>query len=69
MKNHLFTALLIFFALVSFAQEKPEEKSKEKELPIGEIFTSTQSVTINGKTIPLATETGTLQLRDENDNQ
>ena len=65
MKNQLCTtAVIILFTLASFAQDK----SEEKELPKGEIFTSTQSVTINGKTITLATETGTLQLRDENDN-
>lgn len=62
MKNQLCTALFIFFALVSFAQE-----NSEKELPKGELFTSTQSVTINGKTIALTAETGTVQLRDEND--
>ena len=37
------------------------------ELPQGEIFASTQSVTINGSIVNLATETGTVQLRDEND--
>ncbi len=63
MKNHLFTTAFILFTLASFAQEK----SEEKELPKGEIFTSTQSVTINGKTINLDAETGTVQLRDEND--
>jgi carboxypeptidase C (cathepsin A) len=63
MKTQLLTTLFILFALVSFSQEK----SKEKELPKGEIFTSSQSVTINGKTTSLDTETGTLQLRDEND--
>jgi carboxypeptidase C (cathepsin A) len=64
MKTNLLTSLFIlFFALVSFAQEK----SESKELPKGEIFTSKQSVTINGKIINLDAETGTVQLRDEND--
>jgi carboxypeptidase C (cathepsin A) len=63
MKNYLFTALFILFTLTSYAQEKTEKK----ELPLGEIFTSTQSVSINGRTINLDTETGTVQLRDEND--
>jgi carboxypeptidase C (cathepsin A) len=63
MKTNLLTSLFIFFALVSFAQEKTESKELQK----GEIFTSTQSVTINGKTINLDAETGTVQLRDEND--
>lgn len=63
MKTNLLTSLFILFALVSFAQEK----SESKELPKGEIFTSKQSVTINGKIINLDAETGTVQLRDEND--
>ncbi|MCZ4410552.1 carboxypeptidase [Cryomorphaceae bacterium 1068] len=67
MKKSLFTALLLFFAVATFAQEKKEEKPEKKEIPNGEIFTSTQSVTIDGKTISLSTETGTVQLRDEND--
>ena len=62
MKNQICTALFILSTLTSFAQEKPE-----KELPKGELFTSTHSVTINGKTIALSAETGTVQLRDEND--
>ena len=63
MKNQLLTTLFVLFTLASFSQEKP----KEKEVPKGEIFTSSQSVTINGKTINLDAETGTLQLRDEHD--
>ena len=64
MKNQLTTALCIIFTIATLAQEKPEVK---KEIPKGEVFSSTQSVTINGKTIALSTETGTVQLRDEND--
>tara|TARA_R110001632_G_scaffold16353_2_gene53023 strand:+ start:3087 stop:4589 length:1503 start_codon:yes stop_codon:yes gene_type:complete len=63
MKTKLLTFLFILFGLVSFAQEK----SESKELPKGEIFASKQSVTINGKTINLDAETGTVHLRDEND--
>lgn len=63
MKNQLLTSLFILFALASFSQEK----SEKKVIPNGEIFTSTQSVTVNGQTINLDVETGTLQLRDEND--
>jgi len=63
MKNNLITTVSILFTFVSFSQEVPEKK----ELPKGEIFTSTQSVTIKGKIINLDTETGTVQLRDEND--
>ncbi|MFY0627618.1 MAG: carboxypeptidase [Reichenbachiella sp.] len=63
MKYYLLTTLFILFTLVSFAQEK----SESKELPLGETYTSKQSVTINGKTVNLDAETGTVQLRDEND--
>ena len=63
MKNYLFTAVFVFFTLASLAQETPEEK----KLPKGELFTSTQSVIINNKTINLDAETGTVQLREEND--
>ncbi|MGB5320085.1 S10 family peptidase [Eudoraea sp.] len=63
MKNRLCNTLFILFTFILFAQEK----SEEKELPEGEIFTSTQTVTINGKTITLNTQTWTVQLRDEND--
>lgn len=61
--NILLILLLICLGHTSFAQEETEKK----ELPTGEIFTSTQSVTINGNTIELATEVGTVSLRDEND--
>ncbi len=64
MKNQLSTALCVLFTLAALAQEKPDVK---KEIPKGEVFSATQSVTINGKTIALSTETGTVQLRDEND--
>ena len=63
MKNQLCITLFILFTFISWAQEK-----SEKELPKGELFTSTHSVTINGKAIALTAETGTVQLRDENDN-
>lgn len=62
MKKH-YTAFLILFSFILMAQEE----TKTESLPEGEIFASTQSVSINGKTISLATETGTVQLRDEND--
>ncbi len=65
MKNHFFMLLLFLFSFSAFAQE--EKNVEPKEIPQGEIFSSTQSVTIDGKTINLATETGTVQLRDEND--
>jgi len=64
MKSYLLLPLLFLFNIISFAQEKSDKKD---DMPDGEIFTSTQSVTIGGKRIELATETGTVQLRDEND--
>jgi len=66
MKTHLLTLLFVLFTVALLAQEEPKEP-KAKELPKGEIFTSNQSVTINGKTINLKAETGTVQLRDEQD--
>ncbi|WP_276388528.1 S10 family peptidase [Eudoraea chungangensis] len=58
-----YTTFFIFLSLAISAQEETPDET----LPEGEIFSSTQSVIIDGKTISLATETGTLQLRDEND--
>lgn len=55
-------SLLVCAASITFAQEKADGP-----IPEGEVFNSTQSVTIGGKRIELATETGTVQLRDEND--
>lgn len=59
----LSTILFLTLASFSFAQEKNDKKT----LPPGEIFQSTQTLRINGQTISLDTETGTVQLRDEND--
>ncbi|MEZ4792666.1 MAG: carboxypeptidase [Gelidibacter sp.] len=65
MKRQLCTLAIILFTFLSFAQE---DKKKEPEpIPDAEVFNSTQTVTIKDKTITLATETGTVQLRDEND--
>ncbi|NEV92963.1 carboxypeptidase [Psychroflexus sp. YR1-1] len=63
MKNQLLTSLIILYTLVSYSQEPAEDK----KIPEGEVYTSSQSVSIHGKTINLDTETGTIQLRDEND--
>lgn len=54
--------VFLLFSLHLFAQEKPADKP----IPEGEIFTSTQTVKINGTTHSLKTRAGTLQLRDEN---
>lgn len=63
MKKLAFALILVFLISPSFGQDKTEKK----EIPDAETFTSSQSVTINGRTISLAAETGTHQLRDEND--
>lgn len=63
MKKYLFICLFVILSSGLYAQEK----SVENKIPKGEIFTSAQSVTIDGKNINLSTETGTVQLRDEND--
>ena len=44
-----------------WAQEKPIEKP----LPSAEVFTTTQTVRINGAVHTLTTRAGTMQLRDE----
>lgn len=62
-KNIFLAYLFLFTALFASAQEK----ESPKEIPEGELFKSTQSVTIQGKTINLEAETGTVHLRDEND--
>ncbi len=63
MKSILASFLLFSFSICSWSQDN----STEESLPTGEVFTSSQQVTIDGKTINLEAETGTLQLRDEND--
>ena len=63
MKKSILAFAFVFFTVNAFSQEK----ETQKDIPEAETFTSTQSVTINGRTTQLATETGTVQLRDEND--
>lgn len=61
-----FTLLIFCFLLVKMASTQ-EVNNAKVEYPKGEIFESIQSVTINNKAINLKAETGTHQLRDEND--
>ncbi|MEO1451508.1 MAG: carboxypeptidase, partial [Bacteroidota bacterium] len=63
MRYAIFTVFIFFFTYALNAQNQTGEEGP----PAGEIFTSSQSVTINGKTINLEVETGTVKLRDEND--
>ena len=69
MRIPLLSFLCLLLTIASIAQQpKPEMAPPEaKDLPKGETFTSSHSVTINGRTISLAAETGTVQLRDEHD--
>ncbi len=59
--------LSLLFLCTSIFSSTAQESSSEEDLPKGEIFTSSQTVSIGGKTINLTAETGTVQLRDEND--
>ena len=63
MKKLFLTSILMLSFLVPFTQANATPQG----LPQGEIFTSKHSVTINGNKINLEAETGTVQLRDEND--
>ena len=63
MKITSLAIVLLFFTDLATAQEKPAAKT----IPEGETYTSTHTLTIGKKSIPLTAETGTLQLRDEND--
>ncbi|WP_010183043.1 S10 family peptidase [Aquimarina agarilytica] len=67
MKNCILPLFFMLSIFTVFSQEKSEKKIPKKEIPSGELFNTTQSVSINGKTINLNAETGTVQLRDEND--
>lgn len=57
-------AILIFFCLLFPALA--QEKESEKAIPKAEVFTSNQSVRINGVTHNLKTRAGTILLKDEN---
>ena len=55
--------LLVFCHIAAIAQDPADAAP----IPKGETFLSTHTVTIDGKNISLNAETGTIQLRDEND--
>jgi carboxypeptidase C (cathepsin A) len=59
--------LLLSFLCISSITLLAQDSPPPGDLPPGETFKSTQSVTINGETIQLQAETGTVQLRDGND--
>ncbi len=65
MKNLSTTLLILFFLQVStFAQEGT--KSEPKPIPEAQISETTQGVNIDGTLYSLKTHTGTMKLRDEN---
>ncbi|WP_291779594.1 carboxypeptidase [Cecembia sp.] len=57
-------SILIFFCLLFPALA--QEKERDKPIPKAEVFTSNQSVRINGVTHNLKTRAGTMLLKDEN---
>lgn len=63
MKRLVLPLLLITFHL-SFAQEK--EQKAPKAIPAAEVSTTQQTLKIQGKTMNLIAEAGTMQIRDEN---
>ena len=58
-----FLLLCSLFAVAVFLHAQADAPAAT---PPGEVSTTEQSVTINGKTIPLTAQAGTFQLRDEN---
>lgn len=66
MKKAMYVSLILCcFISISFSQEAAV-KAPSNPIPEAEVFTSQQSVTIDGKKIDLETLAGTVQLRDEN---
>lgn len=63
MKKHVFL-LFLFLSGISMAQTTKDTSTST--VPKGEVAKSKQSVTLDGKVIPLSAEAGTLQLKDEN---
>lgn len=61
-KKYLILLLILWSTIPVFAQEK----SADKPIPEPQVFTSTQTVRVNGVTHNLKTRAGTMLLRDEN---
>ena len=62
--KQLLTLTLCVLTVSSLFAQSGEAK---EENPAGEIFTSVQSLSVDGKSMEFHTETGTLPLRDEQD--
>jgi carboxypeptidase C (cathepsin A) len=58
--------LFIFLFILGFSLANAQEKESNKDIPEAQVFTSTQTVRVNGTTISLKTRAGTMLLRDEN---
>ncbi len=63
----MFRKVIFVFCLFQLGYEIQAQSQGNDTMPQGEIFTSVQSVEIGGSTLDFDTETGTIQLRDEND--
>ena len=62
MKNYLLSSFIVLISIGVFSQDSPKSEAPAN----GEIATTSQSVKINGVTIPLTTRAGTMVVRDEN---
>ncbi|MEL7221303.1 MAG: carboxypeptidase [Bacteroidota bacterium] len=62
MRNILLLFLFCFTSILLAQEDMPAKSSQPK----AQVSTTEQTVTIDGKLIPLITEAGTMQLRDEN---
>jgi len=58
--------VVLFLVVTTVAQEKPTEKPADKPVPEPQVFTTVQTVKINGVTHTLKARAGTLLLKDEN---
>ncbi|EOZ96963.1 Carboxypeptidase-related protein [Indibacter alkaliphilus LW1] len=58
--------LFIFLFILGFSLANAQEKESNKDIPEAQVFTSTQTVRVNGTTHSLKTRAGTMLLRDEN---
>jgi carboxypeptidase C (cathepsin A) len=63
MKKHIFL-LFLFLSGISMAQTTKEASTST--LPKAQVAESKQSVTLDGKVIPLLAKAGTMELKDEN---
>jgi len=65
-KHFLLSIFLLFVYFNAFSQEAAKPEAETKPIPEAQVFTSDQQVTIDGTTIELTANAGTMQLRDKN---